>query len=1034
MPQITRTGKSPRKQYRNAIPKSLSLLTLSLLLLVAGLLLTLTGVAEQLTPSAAAASPSSGTISPANPVINYTGGPFAVSNPSSPIGENPPVCTPDICSQFALTVDVPEGDSSYVVNVRVGWTNGGTTTQGNTNSDYDLYIYKPDVTSVLMVARGGGQDNPESATFDAEAGTYTIYVVPYDVAPDVPFSGAITLSRRSAGPRPTPSPALPPGSPRYFAYAPPSGLGAIAGEPTIGVNWNTGKVMFIAFLETLQVTFDDSSSPAKATWLNKPAINTTARTLDPILFTDGDIGPTRTNRTFASQLLGKASAMAFTDDDGETWTPSQGSGINSGVDHQTIGGGPYARNADGTLKGNAIQRPGPDGKIYPHAIYYASQDIGLAQIARSDDGGFTFGVAVPMYNLTQCSGLHGQIKVAGDGTVYIPVPDCNGQQGLAVSTDNGMTWAVRTIPGSTSSASDPSVGIGTDGTLYYGYADADDSTPKVAVSTDRGQTWLYSKDVGAAAGIKNVAFPAVVAGDGDRAAMFFLGSLSGGSEGVGEDLGAFDGSWFGYIATTYDRGQTWVTVLATPNDPVQLGPICGQGTLCADGSRELLDFNDATVDKQGRVLAAFADGCITAGCIQGVDKNGDGRVNGHDNDQTQRGAIIRQSGGRGLFAAYDGPLTTAPAAPQVVASKGDSGVNLSWTTPDNGGSEITGYKVYRGAQGLPATLVATVGGDVHSFADTTTGSNYYQVSAVNAVGEGARSAAAIPAVIESPCKAPGVTVLTDSSDAAPNTPPVASANIKSLHVAEPYADGASKLVFTVKLGAGAFPANSQLYVIWNRLRPDEKHDRNYVAMKTDLTGARSFEHGRVNHGLTIPPPPEQLDGNHGNIPTRFGAAEGTYDPVTGVLTITIANDKVDNPTAGQSLLGLEVRTFVGRNDSLLISQSITSDFAAGGNYQLAGNNSCLLPPSAPTALAASSPVKAVINLSWSDNSADEDSFLIERSTSPDGGFEQIATARANATGYTDTSIQRRVTYYYRVRAAKGVTRSGYSNVASARTK
>ena len=1005
-------------------------------LLATCLLLTLAGAMARFTLSAAAAGPSSGTISPANPVLNFTGGPFAVSNPSSPVGENPPVCTPDICGQFALTVDVPANDTSYKVNVRVGWTNSGTTTQQSTNTDYDLYVYKPDVTGVFTVAQGGGGDNPESATFDAVAGSYTIYVVPYDVSPSVPFSGTITLTQRSAEPRPTPTPALPPSSPRYFTYTPPSGLGATAGEPTIGVNWNTGKVMFIAFLETLQVTFDDSSSPARATWVNKPAIHTTVRSLDPILFTDGDIGPTRTNRTFASQLLGKASAMAFTDDDGETWTPSQGSGINSGVDHQTIGGGPYAKNEDGSLKGNAVRRPGPDGKLYPHAIYYASQDIGLAQIARSDDGGFTFGVAVPMYNLTQCSGLHGQIKVAGDGTVYIPVPNCNGQQGLAVSTDNGMSWVVRTIPGSSSSASDPSVGIGTDGTLYYGYADANDSTPKVAVSTDRGATWLYSKDVGVSVGIKNVAFPAVVAGDGDRAAMFFLGSLSGGAEGVGEDLGAFDGAWYGYIATTYDRGNTWVTVLATPNDPVQLGPICGQGTLCADGSRELLDFNDATVDKQGRVLAAFADGCITAACIQGVDKNGDGRVNGHDNDQTQRGAIIRQSGGRGLFAQYDGPLSTAPAAPRVVASKGEYGVSVSWSTPDNGGYEITGYKVYRGPQGGPATLIATVGGDVHTYADSAAGSNYYQVSAVNANGEGARSTPATPVVTESPCKLPGVTVLTDASDSAPNVPPVPAVDVKSLHIAEPYSGGATKLVFTVKLGAGAFPPNSQLFVIWNRPVPDDYHDRNYVAMKTNLMGAQSFEYGRVNKPLPLPPGPEHLDGNHGNIPTKFGDADsGSYDPATGTLRIVIDGSKVENPAPGQSLLSLEVRTFVGRNDSLLpISQTVANDFAAGGNYELVGNNSCLLPPAAPTALAAQSPVKGVINLSWADNSPDEDSFLIERSTSVDGGFEQIATARAGATNYTDTSVQRRVTYYYRVRAAKGTTRSGYSNVASVRTK
>ena len=177
--------------------------------------------------------------------------------------------------------------------------------------------------------------------------------------------------------------------------------------------------------------------------------------------------------------------MSFTDDDGETWTPSQGSGLNSGVDHQTVGGGPYAKNADGSLKGGAIRRPGANGQIYPNAVYYASQDIGVAQIARSDDGGLTFGAAIPMYDITQCGGLHGHIKVAPDGTVYVPNKSCGGEQGVAVSEDNGLTWQIRTVPGSSSGRTDPSLGIGTDGTIYLGYANGD-GTARVAISRDRG--------------------------------------------------------------------------------------------------------------------------------------------------------------------------------------------------------------------------------------------------------------------------------------------------------------------------------------------------------------------------------------------------------------------------------------------------------------------------------------------------------------------------------------------------------------------
>jgi hypothetical protein len=63
-----------------------------------------------------------------------------------------------------------------------------------------------------------------------------------------------------------------------------------------------------------------------------------------------------------------------------------------------------------------------------------------------------------MWNLTQCNGLHGHIKVAPDGTVYVPNKNCGGQQAVAVSEDNGLTWNIRKVPGSSGGTTDPSVG------------------------------------------------------------------------------------------------------------------------------------------------------------------------------------------------------------------------------------------------------------------------------------------------------------------------------------------------------------------------------------------------------------------------------------------------------------------------------------------------------------------------------------------------------------------------------------------------
>jgi hypothetical protein len=405
--------------------------------------------------------------------------------------------------------------------------------------------------------------------------------------------------------------------PTYDLYPAPAPLGQSAGEPSLGVNWNSGNVMYIAGLETLRVSFDDSVAPAAASWSDVSFPLTGLLTLDPILFTDSATG-----RTFVAQLAGPASLMAFSDDDGASWLPST-SGLASGVDHQTVGGGPLAS--------------GVPGIGYANGVYYCSQGVALASCALSLDGGLTFNPPLPLYTLLQCGGLHGHVKVAPNGAAYVPNKGCGTQQAAVVSTNNGITWTVRKVPGSTVGESDPSVGTATDGTVYFGFVGTD-GHPKVAVSHNQGATWTTPKDVGAPFGIQNAVFPTVVAGDPNRAAIAFLGTPTGGV-GTGTST-TFAGVWHLYIATTYDGGATWTTVDATPGDPVQRGSICLQGTTCGS-SRNLLDFMVVVVDAEGRVLVGFADGCVGS-CVSGGPNSG-----------TAIGVIARQSGGKGLFAAYD---------------------------------------------------------------------------------------------------------------------------------------------------------------------------------------------------------------------------------------------------------------------------------------------------------------------------------------------------------------------------------------------
>ena len=73
-----------------------------------------------------------------------------------------------------------------------------------------------------------------------------------------------------------------------------------------------------------------------------------------------------------------------------------------------------------------------------------------------------------------------------------------------------------------------------------------------------------------------------------------------------------------------------------------------------------------------------------------------------------------------------------------------------------------------------------------------------------------------------------------------------------------------------------------------------------------------------------------------------------------------------------------------------------------------------------------------IDLTWADNSSNEESFRIERSN--DGvSFSPLATVAAGVTNYSNTGLNSGVTYYYRVYAANVAGNSTYSNIANGTT-
>jgi hypothetical protein len=567
--------------------------------------------------------------------ITYSVGPSVVTNIPPPVVGETSCDEAHPCDETALTVSVSAAvAAAKQVKVVVSWP------MHEANADYDLYILQ----GGKETARSAGIFDPEIATFDAVNGEYNVRVVEFDPQGNT-FTAKIFLEPIPATAKPAKGAAA-----TYDTFPAPNGLGTAGGEPSIGVNWNTGAVATQADTQTLFTWFDDSTSPATAKWEDRSS-PFSAIDFDPILYTDSVTGRTVVSLLVTDPVLFTTgcSDSSHTDDDGVTWVPNDGCGHPAGSDHQALGGGNFAAPLAGLLD-----------PVYPRAMYYCAQEAGVLLLApalcsRSDDGGLTWGPAITAA-ATDCFSTHGHPKVAIDGTVYLPHHNCGASEnignGVVVSTDNGMTWTARVVPGSSASESDPSVALPlndtgrptpqTSSTAYLGYCDGD-GLAKVAVSRDQGQSWMNVFDVGAAMGIKNCMFAEMVAGDDNRASMFFLGTTTAGD--TQDDK--FAGVWHAYVATTLDGGNTWGLTDATPADPVQIGKICMGGISCT-GGRNLLDFNDATVDKEGRLVGVFADGCLPPKCTS---------ASTYRSSTRSQLTIIRQSGGPRLFSANDSPAT-----------------------------------------------------------------------------------------------------------------------------------------------------------------------------------------------------------------------------------------------------------------------------------------------------------------------------------------------------------------------------------------
>lgn len=264
-----------------------------------------------------AADPPSGSITPASSPVTWNG--TGTGIPPAAGGE--PDCEEGVnCDTFELTISGTPGDwtaSNKQVKVRIQWLLN--------SSDYDLVVHKDTIDGPLVGSSGGFANTGEEVVLNPASpsigtGVFFVRAIYFAASSADQYNGVASVV--DAAPPPTVAPPAAGVAPRYQNITPPAAgpatLGIDAAEPSIGVNWtsetgqNGGRSMYIALLQTLRVTFDDTcpSSPSSSCLPITPPV---ARSFHNCSFPPGRLRPyplsAMTMATLGLRVLAPGSAL-----------------------------------------------------------------------------------------------------------------------------------------------------------------------------------------------------------------------------------------------------------------------------------------------------------------------------------------------------------------------------------------------------------------------------------------------------------------------------------------------------------------------------------------------------------------------------------------------------------------------------------------------------------------------------------------------------------------------------------------------------